>query len=151
MTVTLELGADAPKTTVGDNVKAALKSLGDSLLGLDVERDALNVQVEALGLRRTTVLEEMVELVSDLHEDADLKIDCEDCILTIGKRAVTRAADMAAIRKIIGQKVFLKLATITLGQTDDYLTPVQREKVITTTRGVRSMKVKAKKVEAVAA
>jgi hypothetical protein len=61
--------------------------------------------------------------------------------VTIGKRGSARSiADMKAVRAMMGDELFMKLATVTLKDIDAYLTPPEREKVLTVARTSRSLK-----------
>ena len=59
----------------------------------------------------------------------------------IGKKGISRSIkDMPGVRKMMGVDLFMKVATVTLGNIDAYLTKPQRDLVIETKRTTRGYK-----------
>lgn len=59
----------------------------------------------------------------------------------LGKKASNREiTDMEKVKKYLGQKTFMEIATVKLGDIDKYLTLPQRKEVTTTNRGKRTIK-----------
>ena len=75
--------------------------------------------------------------------------DCADHVekgaifeATIGKRGKARAIkDMARVKKLMGAELFMKLATVKLGDIDAYLTPPEKAEVLEESRTAHSVKV----------
>ena len=75
--------------------------------------------------------------------------DCADHVekgaifeAAIGKRGKARAIkDMAEVKKLMGAELFMKLATVKLGDIDAYLTPPEKAEVLEESRTAHSVKV----------
>jgi hypothetical protein len=84
------------------------------------------------------------ELADELEIDDDatttehgVEFDAE-----IGAKGASRSIkDLKGVRKIMGDELFFKVASVTLKDCDAYLTLPQRNQVIETTRTKRSVKV----------
>lgn len=62
--------------------------------------------------------------------------------LEAGKKGTSREiTNMARVREIMGDELFMSLAEIKLKDVDDYLTPPQKEEVLKTSRTTRTIKV----------
>lgn len=63
-------------------------------------------------------------------------------VVEFGKKGSKREIiDMGLVKKLLGTELFMQLATVKLKDIDDYMTPPQKEKVLTTERTKRSFNV----------
>jgi hypothetical protein len=86
-------------------------------------------------------LQKMVDEL-DMGDDASDTIVSDRYRVEIGPRGQSRKIkDLAKAKEMLGDELFMQLATVTLKNLDDYLTPPQREEVIEITRSKRSMKI----------
>ena len=61
--------------------------------------------------------------------------------IEVGRKGSSRAiTSMEKVLELMGEELFMKLATVTLKSVDDYLNPAQKAECIATTRGARSYK-----------
>jgi hypothetical protein len=61
--------------------------------------------------------------------------------IEVGKKGLSRSIkDMPGVRKMMGVELFMKVATVTLGNIDAYLTKPQRDLVLETKRTARGFK-----------
>ena len=102
----------------------------DSLAEVSAEIKDLTSQKEDLN----TLLKKYI-LSKDLGDDTDALILGESYQVEIGvagsKREIT---DLPKVRKILGDKAFMGLATIKMKDIDQYLSEEEQAKVITTER-----------------
>ena len=77
----------------------------------------------------------------ELGDDEEDTVSGERFRVEIGPRGNKRSIpDMAKVKAALGDLLFMKLATVTLKNLDDYLNPEQRGEVIKTDRTSRSIK-----------
>jgi hypothetical protein len=106
-------------------VLAAIADLTETLKPLKDAKTDLQAKINALGGD-----DDLIEEVGEYF------------ILTAGKRATSRSiSNLPEAKKMLGNELFMKLATITLKNLDDYLTPPQKELVLSTARTGRTMKI----------
>jgi len=86
----------------------------------------------------------VAEASTNLTPDEGTEVIGVESKLVIGKKAKKRTVtDVAGVHTFLGDEAFFKLATITLGNVDKYLTPSQVESVVSTSQsGSRSVKLK---------
>jgi len=104
---------------------------------------ALRKEIEAISPQQ----KEYDKLVKDLRtqameQDPDQIVAFEgtDVNLIFGEAAHTRAVkDMLAAKKALGNEVFFKVAKITLGDLDKYLTPEELGELVEEGRGARKI------------
>lgn len=95
--------------------------------------------------KQVELLQSMIDEL-DLDDDAKVEKAGQNFIAEIGPRGNSRSiTNMAAIREFLGDDLFMQLATITLKNVDDYLTPPQKEQVLKTDRTSRSVKIVPKR------
>lgn len=117
---------------VGEQAKEAekiaeqIKKLQDKLKPIKAEQDKLQKMIDALEIGDD---EKIIETAAKFSAEIGAKGN---------KREIK---DLDAAKKYLGDELFMKLATITLKNLDDYLTPPQKEEVIKTSRTSRSVKI----------
>lgn len=123
--------------TIGDLTKASEKVL-DKIAKLKLELEPLE---KAQG--------ELAAYVQEAFEDSDA--DTEFYLqgtryrAKVGKKGTKREiTDMEGIKKIMGVKTFMKLATVKLGDVDKYLNPDEKKKVLNVERTTRNVAVEEK-------
>lgn len=87
------------------------------------------------------------KLVDDLDMDDDDKdiVNGDRYRAEIGPKGQSRSVkDLNKAKEFLGSELFMQLATITLKNLDDYLTPPQKEEVIEVGRSSRSLKIEKK-------
>ncbi len=101
---------------------------------------ALQEQLKPLGKAKKE-LQTAVDTL-DLEDDDAVGDELGQVFkVEIGKKGSSRSIkDMSKVVELMGPELFLKVATVTLKNIDDYLTAPQREEVLETTRGSRSFK-----------
>ncbi len=63
-------------------------------------------------------------------------------VVEAGKRGTSREiTDMGKVKKLLGGELFMQLATVTLKNIDDYMTPPQKAQVLKENRTTRTIKV----------
>ena len=108
-------------------ILAQIKALQDQLKPLAEAKAALQASVDA------------IEADPDFDKSVELG---QTYRLEIGKQGSSRAIkDLAAVKKLMGNDLFMKVATVTLKDLDQYLTGPQRDTVIETSRTARSFKI----------
>lgn len=86
-------------------------------------------------------LQKMVDEL-EMGDDASDVIKGDRYRVEIGPRGQSRKIkDLAKAKEFLGDDLFMQIATVTLKNLDDYLTPPQREQVIQTDRSKRSIKI----------
>jgi len=50
-------------------------------------------------------------------------------------------ADISKLKSMLGDELFMQLATVPLGKVDDYLTPVQKQEILTERKTSRKLKI----------
>ena len=107
-----------------------VRSIIDEIAEIDSEMKELKNQREDLD----TLLKKYVE-TKGLGDDMDALIIGDSYELEVGvagsKRLIT---NLPKVRKILGDKAFMGIATVKLKDIDQYLTEEQQEEVITTER-----------------
>lgn len=128
-------------------VKSPLQLQLDVVGSQMLEVTKLTKQIKDLEAKLKPFKEEHAKLQAmvdelDLGDDATDVINGDRYRVEIGARGNSRSIkDLAKAKKFLGDKLFMQLATVTLKNLDDYLTPPQREEVIETNRTKRSMKI----------
>jgi len=84
------------------------------------------------------------EATANMEPNESVEVVGTESKLIVGKKAKKRTVtDVAGIYEYLGDEVFFKLATVTLGNVDKYLTPSQVESVVETSQnGARSVRLK---------
>lgn len=114
-----------------------------------MEKDAAKIQAQIKKLNEQLKpfkkeSEKLQKMVDDLElGDDDKEVALGDKFsIEIGPRGNKREIkDLAKAKAFLGDELFMKLASITLKNLDDYLNPIQREEVIKTDRTSRSIKI----------
>lgn len=86
----------------------------------------------------------LMEIANDRPADQEVTLmGTKGNGLHFGERAIKRTiSDLELVKKFMGQKTFMDVATVGLKAVDDYLTPEQREQVLTVEQtGGRKMRV----------
>lgn len=130
-----------------DPMLSDLAPLIDAVVALEPE--ALKIQARvALDLERLKPYKEAQKALDDavqlMDEDDDAKWSELGTThkIEIGKKGNSRSIkDMELVKKLMGNMLFMKVATVTLKAVDDYLNPEQKEQVLTTARTTRSVKI----------
>jgi hypothetical protein len=100
----------------------------------------LQAKLKPLAEAKKTLLDKIDELEIGDDEGAIEKGALYQ--VEIGKRGTSREIkDLALAKKFLGTEVFMKVATITLKNLDDYLTLPQKDQVLKTNRTAHSHKV----------
>jgi len=108
-------------------VLAEIKKLQDKLKPLADAKKALQASIDAMPAEDDE--EKLIELGAEFR-------------LEIGKKGSSREIkDLVAVKKLMGNELFMKVATVTLKDLDAYLTLPQRETVIETKRTSRAFKI----------
>jgi len=135
------------KPTQSLNSVNPLAQLVDAVGSHLAEVDKVKKQIKAMQAKLKTLQEDEVRLQTAIDElplddEANESIVGERFRAVIGPRGQSRSiSDMGLVREMLGDELFMQLATVRLGDVDNYLTLPQREKVIETTRTKRSVKV----------
>ena len=122
-------------------------NLIDNLGNLSVEAARITARIKVEQERLKPYQEAMKELqakIEALPLPADLVFTELGTTykVEIGKRGSSRSIkDMALVKVLMGNDLFMKVATVTLKAIDDYLTQPQREQVIETSRSGRSLSI----------
>jgi len=107
-------------------VLAEIKKLQDKLKPLADAKKSLQASVDSI------LAEDDAEKLIELGEEFRVEI---------GKKGTSREIkDIVAVKKLMGNELFMKVATVTLKDLDAYLTLPQRETVIETKRTSRGFK-----------
>lgn len=136
----------SPAKVVTEVVKSELEALVDHVGADGTEVEKIKKKIKALQdelkpfADRQSQLQKLVDELELGDDDSDL-IKGDHFRLEVGPRGKSRKVkDMDKARDLLGDELFMKLATVTLKNLDDYLNPQQREVVIETTRSSRSIK-----------
>ena len=107
-------------------ILAQIKALQNQLKPLNEARVALQAHVDAI----------------EGDDDGKLVETGQVYRLEIGKKGSSREiSDLAAVKKIMGNELFMKVAKVTLKDLDQYLTGPQRDTVIKTSRTARGFEI----------
>ena len=104
-------------------------------------------EIKALQERLKPLKEAEIKLQSEIDalELGDDETDNEvgaTFKVEVGKKGTSRKiTDLAAVKKLMGAETFMKVATVTLKNIDDYLTPPEKAQCVTETRSCRGYKV----------
>jgi len=122
-----------------------LAMLVDQIGELEAEAVLINARIK----QEQAKLENYKKTLAKLQEFADTLEDVPEqglcgtryrvLIGDYGKRR--EIADMGKLKSILGEKLFMELATIPLGKIDDYLTPVQKSEVLLERETHRKLKI----------
>lgn len=146
MVVTVKTATKPKKSNVTVvKVKASVKDASTIVVDRVVE---LRKQIDAMK----PVSDEYNKLVKQLREQAMEKdpeqvvsFEGSDTTIVFGEAAKTRElTDIPGAKKALGTEVFNKVATITLGDLDKYLTPEELAPLIKEGRGARKIDFVAK-------
>ena len=101
------------------NLQEEMKPLKKAEADLQAAIDALPLDADAIG---------------DIQLGETFKIE-------VGRKGSSRSiTSMEKVLELMGEELFMKLATVTLKSVDDYLNPAQKAECIATSRGARSYK-----------
>lgn len=107
-----------------------IREIVDTLAGLSADIKELESQKSDLD----TLLKKYVE-TKELDNDMDCIILGEDFQVEVGIAGSKREiVDLAKVRKILGDKAFMGIASVKLKDIDQYLSEEQQNQVINTTR-----------------
>lgn len=125
---------------IGDMSKAAQKTL-DKIKKLQLELEPLE--------KAKAELEAYVnEAFEDSDADTEYYLQGTRYRAKVGKKGTKREIiDMEGIKKIMGVKTFMKVATVKLGDVDKYLNPEEKKKVLDVQRTKRNVSVEEKNPE----
>lgn len=118
----------------------------------EIDVDALAVLVDAYGDAKTALDEAkknpayakfdmaskaLWDVLGTLEPTLEIAVPCEKYLVEIGKcsRKPSSIKDMAQVRAILGEKVFMELVSVPLGDLNKYLTPEQLAIVLETDTG----------------
>jgi hypothetical protein len=140
--------------------KPAKQALPETLLSdLTVEIDSVGKLLEEAEpiAAQIKALQEKLKPLTKAQKDLQAKIDALEGIgddeeghvengvvyfAEIGKRGTSREIkDLGKVKKLLGDETFMKLASITLGNLDKYLTPPQLTEVLKYERTSRSVRI----------
>ena len=139
--------------TITKKKVSTLPALSAITLEIDAYGDALETAapIQAEIKRLTAKLKPLKEAETAL-DTAILSLDLDDDVeghmergaayeIEIGKRGSKREIkDLEKAKKLLGNELFMKIAKITLKDLDDYLTPPERDMVLTTNRTAHGVK-----------
>lgn len=114
---------------------------------LQLEAEAIQKRIEEDQQRLVPLNEatkKLADMIADYEADPDQKLQIEAALhrLDAGVVGTSRSIkDLKAVKKMLGEETFMKLASVKLGDLDKYLTPPQLEQVLKTSRTKRTIKV----------
>ena len=118
------------------NAEALEKQVKSLTASLKAHKDKVKLLVEKVTKHA---------IDAEIPDDGEKSEDVGEFVLAIGKAGVTRSVKSTELAmKLLGKKVFLEKCTIGLGVIDQYLTPEEKQDLIITTRGERSVKITRK-------
>ena len=127
---------------------SAFADLIDRVGTLTEKAAAIAIKMKALKeeLKPLAEAEKLLQLEIDalpIDDDAVDNVQLgEQFRLEVGRKGSSRSIkDMEQIKQMMGEELFMKLATVTLKAVDDYLTLPQKEQCLATSRGSRSFKI----------
>jgi hypothetical protein len=149
--------APAPVKPTSKLQVAAEQQLLSDFAGLIDEVGALEVEEEKIA-KQIKKLQESLAPLRDKRKELDAKVaEIEadaDAVgeelgarfrLEWGKQGTKREiVDMPRVKAFLGDDLFMQLATVRLGDIDDYLTPPQKAEVIEEGRIARKYKIAAR-------
>ena len=117
-------------TADSESVLKEIKALQEKLKPLAEAKAKLQAAIDAM----------------EIEDDYDKQVEIGHLFkVEIGKKGSNRSIkDLALAKKLLGNETFMKVASITLKNLDDYLTPPEKEQVLKTERTSRSFKVIAR-------
>lgn len=124
---------------VGSLQKNAAK-IAEKIKALQVELEPYSTAVKQL--------EELAnEYLNDKNPDEEFTLNGTHYRAVVGKKGNKREiTDLEYIRKRVGPKVFMEIASVKLSDVDNYLTPDEKAKCVKTERTKRNIKVEPKNV-----
>jgi hypothetical protein len=123
-------------------------ALIDEIGALQADFEARKKQIKALEAKQKPYQDKLLELQALIHEDDEH--DPDDAFRELGehyqadcgKQGTSRSiADIKGVQKLLGDQVFYEVCSVTLKNLDDYLTPAERDQVLTYERGYRTIKI----------
>jgi hypothetical protein len=123
-------------------------ALIDELGSMQADFDARKKQIRELEAKQQPYKDKLLELQTLIHEHDEHDPDDtfrelgEHYQADCGKQATSRSiADIKGVQKLMGDKVFYQVCSVTLQNIDDYLTPDQKAQVLDAERGYRTIKI----------
>ena len=129
---------DAPVQAQGDTLSGLVDELADLIAWADEQKK------DARHARLAELKKLFEEKANEAPADDEVQFYGAAHTLKYGKRSNSRSiieGGKAKIIEFIGAETFMEIAGIALKDVDAYLTPKQKEQVLETTRGGRSLKV----------
>lgn len=114
---------------------------------LQLEAEPIQKRIEEDQQRLVPLAEatkKLADMIADYDADPDQKLNIDAAMhrLEAGLVGTSRSIkDLKAVKKMLGEETFMKLASVKLGDLDKYLTPPQLEQVLKTSRTKRTIKV----------
>jgi hypothetical protein len=131
--------------TLPPEVHALVEEIGAAQDLADVTAKRIKVLQAELKIH-TTKMRKLAELIAQhalscgISDDEELSAVSKNFMVKAGKAVVVRhVSDPGLIMEMMGQALFLEKCTIGLGIVDQYLSPEQRQQVLTIERGPRSV------------
>lgn len=125
---------------------AALKAKIDEVGRMEVEAKKIEARIKAEQAKLKPYKDGVAELLAMVEEfglsaDQVLEKSGESFAAEFGAKGQSRSiTDLGKVRSFMGDDLFMQLASVTLKNIDDYLTPPQKEACLTTERTKRSVK-----------
>lgn len=105
----------------------------------------LKLELEPLEKAQAELAAYVNEAFEDSPADNEYFLQGTRYRAKVGKKGTKREiTDMEGIKKIMGVKTFMKVATVKLGDVDKYLNPDEKEKVLKVERTTRNVAVEQK-------
>jgi len=144
----LKIKVKAPKITQFDLSPKA--ELIDEVGEMTADAEKIKAKIKELTASLAPYTERLKELQTYIsgegNQEEPLTLYGEKFMVVGGACAVEREiADIDKIVEMVGPETFLKIAKVPLKAVDDYLTPEQKEQVLSSSFGVRKIKVEARK------
>ena len=150
MTITLKKKPAGAAVTAASVAEATLTKLQQQIDRVgQLQEDAAEIQarIKADTERLKPLKEETIKLnqmVAEIESDPDLKFEDFGAVFRLEAGAVGSSRsikDLATVRKLLGDDLFMKLASVKLGDLDKYMTPPQLDQVLATDRTLRTVKI----------
>lgn len=120
----------------------------DELGSMQKKLDQAKAFIKEYNDRLSALTAEIEEAHADVGPDDEYEVHGDHHKLTFGKQSQTRTVkDKEKIIAMMGEKLFLECATISLKDIDNYLTAPQRDEVLEYGHGARSKKLVAKAIK----
>lgn len=150
MTITLKkkpAGAAVMAASVAEATLTKLQQQIDRVGQLQDDAAEIQARIKADTERLKPLKEETIKLnqmVAEIESDPDLKLEDFGALFRLEAGAVGSSRsikDLATVRKLLGDDLFMKLASVKLGDLDKYMTPPQLDQVLATDRTLRTVKI----------